>query len=500
MNTKFWRKEGGKELADIHAASGVLMFRHFLEGIVRCGLARYPHESGLEGSMRRLFKENIVPRLGDDLASVCAYAHLVDTQIQAVSKEFRPMLSRVFKEMAVGEGAYTSPYDEKHVQDAGRKRRRGLGGQHRRVHVKARLDLTTRVKDLLQFFDRLGLLQPVPVESTTVESAPNAPLFPDYDHERGTYSLGGTANVNALRSMFGVESSRPGTTQSNNRASPQPAGELAASADLGFMGNLLELAEADVPAANPGEADASNQQANPEENRPRPETLGSPVCGEPAGAAAGNGGVLPRTEATTEEVLRCDFRITVFDALRLVVEVMSSRSAANLRWVVPGDSTDDLVALLDYAETELTTAEFERVLLRVVDFKSELDTELCERLPLHRRYEGFLRHVLVPGLETGIVYAPPAALVAAAADSAPAAAECAGDAAAEGSVAPLEEPPAADAEPPPADDDAGDEPAPPAKEPELDFWRGIEDEDFEAEVAMSVRVWPDGFESQVAEW
>merc|ERR1711879_516310 len=57
------------------------------------------------------------------------------------------------------------------------------------------------------------------------------------------------------------------------------------------------------------------------------------------------------------------------------------------------------VSLLDYLETELTFVEFRRILVRIADRQTVVNdptSMLSQRLPLHRRFEGFLKHIFLP--------------------------------------------------------------------------------------------------------
>lgn len=114
------------------------------------------------------------------------------------------------------------------------------------------------------------------------------------------------------------------------------------------------------------------------------------------------------SSAQASEVLGCDFTFKLLDTLAILLEPAAARSIKRLRWNVRSDETptEEYVALLDYLETELTFVEFKRALLRLCDrqiFLADLadpDLGLCRRLPLHRRFEGFLQHVFLPALKS----------------------------------------------------------------------------------------------------
>merc|ERR1712190_480372 len=94
------------------------------------------------------------------------------------------------------------------------------------------------------------------------------------------------------------------------------------------------------------------------------------------------------------------------DVLGLLTEVLLPESLAKLCWTLrdAGLPKDEHVALLDYLETELTFAEFLRILLRITE-RATKPAVFSGPLPLHRRVEDFLEHVLFPALSKP--YVPP---------------------------------------------------------------------------------------------
>jgi len=100
-------------------------------------------------------------------------------------------------------------------------------------------------------------------------------------------------------------------------------------------------------------------------------------------------------DMTDEQVVtRNDFTMSFHDVLRIIVEVMLPEGVERLCWGTKGDADprDELVALLDYAETELTFIEFQRLLLRFAEIK------LKEIAPPPRCLQIFLAHVFFPAL------------------------------------------------------------------------------------------------------
>merc|ERR1712216_685464 len=60
---------------------------------------------------------------------------------------------------------------------------------------------------------------------------------------------------------------------------------------------------------------------------------------------------------------------------------------------------EDVIGIVDFLESELTFCEFQRLLLRISEEKTQgIDPDLAWRLPTHRRLEGFLMHVFLPSV------------------------------------------------------------------------------------------------------
>jgi hypothetical protein len=207
---------------------------------------------------------------------------------------------------------------------------------------------------------------------------------------------------------------------------------------------------------------------------------------EPDGQARSldrSGGAKGR-EPSLMEVLQCDFTMGVLEALRFLSELWSPQSRARLCWELLREESpkDERVSLLEFMETELTFVEFSRLILRLVERHTE---EAMSALPLHRRLEGFMRHVFLPALK--VPYVPPIP-----------------------PPAPMQEP----ADPPvqeeaTATDAPGPETdAPPsssggareAGEPKT-FWRGLLNSDSkEAVTSAAPRCWPKDYDQEAAEW
>eukprot|EP00927_Polykrikos_kofoidii_P035786 TRINITY_DN30314_c0_g1_i1.p1 TRINITY_DN30314_c0_g1~~TRINITY_DN30314_c0_g1_i1.p1 ORF type:complete len:1248 (+),score=194.36 TRINITY_DN30314_c0_g1_i1:118-3861(+) len=481
--TFFWRREGATNIYDIHLPGTILIFRQFLEGLVRLALARYPNERGLERQMCRLFKERLVPCFGRSPSSESMWASLANTRLQEVSLEFEAIMWQLFKNLAVGDGAYRPPAgapeasdstlseevatsngvvkkigsaDEPHVEadvraaihavadlEHGsqfvvlessaspasppsapqmapqaaasivvalrkRTRRRGLGGQQRRVHVRARLDVTIRVKDLLQLLRGVGLLIPAHGPDHIAAGPAVAavgifgavlppPAVGSTSPLTGDDTMTPIAELSELRGMLFKPSSAAsdrvvdGSSLKPTRVAENSANRHKAAASDGPRDARKSIAQRAL------ELSQSHDDRQPKHEDSLLGVMGAEEAVAPPPQC-------PRTaeNAKPEEVLVCDFRLTFIDVLQIVLEVISPSTTQRLRWSLHGAESpvEELVPLLEFVETELTFVEFKRSLLRLVERQTQLaDTEICRRLPLHRRFEGFLRHVLMPSLE-----------------------------------------------------------------------------------------------------
>lgn len=214
-------------------------------------------------------------------------------------------------------------------------------------------------------------------------------------------------------------------------------------------------------------------------------------------AVVGGVAVAPQAEPETSEseVLACDFKVSIYEILQLVCEVSGPDSKQNLRWALRGEETgkEEHIGVADFIESELTYCEFQRLLLRITERKTQgLDPDLAWRLPVHRRLQGFLKHVFFPSLECPLVSAKEVEQPVEASEP----------------VAPDEQPVASDASPAPdatveggAEDavevtaDVDDKPRP------FVLWRGFEGSDLHCQEGMAApRAWPEEYEVGVAAW
>ncbi|CAE8596889.1 unnamed protein product, partial [Polarella glacialis] len=228
------------------------------------------------------------------------------------------------------------------------------------VHVRARLDVTIRVKDAMLLLDKAGLLTFAQGQPELQE--PHGSVFSDLSA--------------AARPPSELEDTRPATA---------PIAELQGLKD--FVGH---------PSPSPFSSLGENQRRvlSPEELH---EAVGPPrVWGcEPAADAA-----------ALEEFLRGDFRADYLAVLRIITEVLRPEMSARICWNLGTNSLDEHVALLDFLETELTFIEFQRLLLRFAEHSSR-QAAATSCIPSSCCLENFLKNVFMPALEKPYLHPAP---------------------------------------------------------------------------------------------
>eukprot|EP00929_Paragymnodinium_shiwhaense_P118893 TRINITY_DN90795_c0_g1_i1.p1 TRINITY_DN90795_c0_g1~~TRINITY_DN90795_c0_g1_i1.p1 ORF type:complete len:1298 (+),score=324.29 TRINITY_DN90795_c0_g1_i1:109-4002(+) len=646
--SKFWRQEGTSDLSDIHLPGTSLIFRHFLESIVRIALARYPNDCGLEVQLRRLLKVNFADhRPTARSMGEIAWATMAEPSMTRAFADHEEELWALFKGMAVGEGSYKPMWNvalgkeesnlnqSRHMSAADisrqtassdlhpnpeedvdflegskklkeaiegtaarlttaeqverererqaamlaqnaameaaqaaardalrsrRHRRRGFGGQTRRLQVKARLDVTVRVKDLLLLLRQAGFLRASPGPGHPASDPertlpdPYGAIFPadaskrpsTTGREAGMTPIDDLANLGDFLGGGGPFEKRI-STMSNGTASAAPL--LGAALDLGLgqakKAGLAIQASHFLGASVFGGASVSRRNSVGSESRKSPRAASRPEKGpeeidevfSEGHFAVGNHGigaeaaVLAKAAEAAESAVtgqdefgkaiwkeecvtalkRCDFSVASVDLLRILMEVLPPASLNHLRWSCKGaeNPTEEQVPLLEFIETELTFAEFRRVLMRIADEQTQAhissDIEVVQKMALHMRVDGFLRHVFLPALQEPWV--PPAPVEE---PAAPESRNPSGKSAQEGGDAvPAEEPPAEEAHDG-VEAEGATEPPPPPPEPPV-FWLGFDtlhDEHIdeiggdreEREEANATRMWPVWYLEEVTNW
>jgi hypothetical protein len=471
LRSSFWRREGEDGLSDIHAASCPFTFRHFLEGVVRMAIAGYPNEDGLDQRVRRLFKERLIPAIGKpaNVSSKGALGFLSDERMERIRKHNEALLWKLFKSLVPnhdraehhGRSSFSQDCSKENLDPLEadskahqisigrwnihpRTRRRGVGGLDARMHVKARLDVTVRVKDLLQLLNVSGMLllstgkpaaNPLSFgeaadtcrsRSSNPESdpfgavfpgpiAPNLPSDPQGGgDERATpvEGLEALAGTNMTQISASTEIDPAAVRLATPQMPPTPA-----AAQLTTMTLAPALATSCAASANPPNTcplvrPANRSSLTDEDGIPYSSDTAPPKENASASASSADASEFqvdnrqPVEDACAVELCqKCDFTRSTVEVLGFIAEMMRSSSLTKLRWSVRGDdSTEGLVPLLEYVESEVTFIEFQRLLMRLADCPSTRSEEAMaastewQQLPAFQRLDMFLRTIFEPSL------------------------------------------------------------------------------------------------------
>jgi hypothetical protein len=548
-----FRRPDGDRCRKTHDMARPLLQRQFLEAMVRVSLARFPHERGLEAQINRLFKELIALGMDKIPRSDGPFVCVAEPNIRKALDYFEPTLSRLFggrcaftqpeanpstggadavvnsdgrpgSRGAIGDAASASAQSASSstfVADTGNAANakggnvestttpaagmRGFGDfavGGRSSNVRARLDVTVRVKDVLKLLESIGLLCSTPVVALGEFGNAFGCALPPVGDFGGFSKLDGASLTKTLA---------PGALAT--RGSAAGLGETEVS---GSHGATPAGANGGTPA-NTAAAGALNINTPVDVNKSREKYASNASTSADArrsstdgNASATDGAVTVPTppdlnvRASIEDFAQQDVRCNLADVLRIITGVLSPASVANIRMRMdPDDMTPspDTVTLLEYLETELIYAEFERVLLCLAD--RALPFESRARLFPARVFEGFLQFVFLPALSSSYVPPPQAESARGATASDPQqGSNVGGGGGGEGAAA-------AEA----AADDASAAAAASAVEDQvaesledvnavLDLWHGFDGINTSAlaERMQAPRTWPPGYETDVTTW
>jgi hypothetical protein len=509
VNVTHFRRPDGDRCRKTHDMTRPLLQRQFLEAMVRVALARFPHERGLESQLNRLFKELVGFGIDQIPHSDGPFACVAEPNIRRALDYFEPVLADLFGgpcSFTPVEASAPSAGADMSGNIDGRPGRRGAGGDAtpakanslasgmrgfgdfgaavKRSNVRARSDVTVRVKDVLKLLDSMGLLCSTPAVSLgEVGNAFSCAIPPIVEFGASPESDGASfaqtlppAALTTRSSAAGLGmtevASLHGTTLAG--ASGGTPANTAVSGTLNIpVGSMVDVARSSTDGAAPIPDGAVTALPPPDPN----------VC------------------ASAEDFAQQDVRCNLADVLRIITGVLSPLSVANIRMRMDPDDVApnvDAVTLLEYLETELIYAEFERVLVCLGD--RALPHGIRERLVPARVLEGFLQHIFLPALSCP--YAPP--LQGASADGTttfdPQGSD-GGGGSAEGSATAEVATEDASAT---AVASAGEEQGAPdeANAELLDLWHGFDGMNLWAlaEINQAPRTWPVGCEMDVANW
>lgn len=358
--TKFWRCETGADLVEVHLPTRRLLYRQFLESLIRMALASFPNECGMEPQLRRLFKERLRPEQKKEQTEPAAenafparnvFGFFLDSDIRSTLDDLEPGLRALFR---------SSQYDTMSHVPQGNPTAANLpslealsscrfgdfGASRRHMHVNARHDITTRLKDVLKLLDSMGFLRNLITLDLPGERV-YEPLVPE----------------------------------------PEPIVEMPVE-DGGSVGSGSQAEDDDSSVEkviNYALRFLAGKQVLPRRK------------GEEAGGPIG-----PPDFADT------DLQTTLQDVLRIASDVLSPEYRDRLRWQWNeeiGECPGDYVSLLEYAESELTYVEFVRLLVYIADDVTVRNHAVASRVSPAKRIDGFLRNIFLPALQNP--YTPP---------------------------------------------------------------------------------------------
>jgi len=377
------QQSGNKDHFDVHSPTTSMLLRHFLEATVRLAIARFPDERGLASQVHRLFDEHL---LREELSAASAtsdtsdraqhlWDFLVHPKFHLARVEFEPALRSLF------EGCAAAINNASKAQSG--KPAKGLllapccggysGPRREMASALARSDKTLRLKDVLRLLDRLGFLLPTTEGAACLDN----PLSQALRLSEALVGDEDALSADCLTDRTATEESG-GQEPMNVESVPTAAAKAlpTPSVDSGI-----------ATAAPVGDVGTSTAVADNGRGLP-----------QKAGALPGLALEMP----SASELTPCTFGVTLLQLLRLTTEVMSPETIDLLQWDIDSQTFktgNELVSLLEYVETELVFAEFHRLLLRLAELGTCSDAALCEKLPLHSRFRGFLRHVFFPAFE-----------------------------------------------------------------------------------------------------
>lgn len=499
--SKYRRTED--QLQNIHAPTSYLLFRQFIEAIVRLAPARFPVEKNLEAQVQRIFKE-VKDTLEKDPASQKAFEFIADRETNNVLEQFRPRLLRLFN----GE-----PDEQSKKNEIMQARYAGdFGPSRRSYHVRARLDKTVRPKDLIRLFNKMGFIQgltraDVPLEDLCkqvfAESLDDDLLVLDQrEHEAFLEALDSGSTTPSEDDLgtrglgLAQTGSGPGMSTGIGGGIGGFGGGFGGGISGGFGLGMSDAEEkkrrkadqAELPRGKSGAIGRTGSKRRDEDEKTLKDKDGQSGTKQQVAALA--------------DFAQCDFTITPLRLLRIILEVASPSSVKNLYWQLNRArialEDHECSTILEFVESELTFIEFLRLLLRICDLGTRKDIALCERLGPASRLEGFMKHIFLPALCSP--YQPPAAPTEETekTDAVPASGN---------ELLPpnLEESKSAGSarSPRPESHVAEDEAVEVKNEMQdaLELWAGFDEYDCaDAEMNYSFRNWPEGYEKEVAAW
>mmetsp|Transcript_54551 Transcript_54551/g.127513 ORF Transcript_54551/g.127513 Transcript_54551/m.127513 type:complete len:1021 (-) Transcript_54551:70-3132(-) len=359
--------EGCTQPSDIHAFDRPLMFRHYIESIVRLSVCRFPVERGMEPQLRRLLSEAVITTVEahEDVEDV--FGFLNDSAIQETWQELGPELLRHVGGATTDEARLDAPLP--------------YGSSKRRFVVNARQETTFRLKDVFRLLRNAGLLKPmlcedIPQAGEEAAHGPVLKFFPDDESS----------------------AKDEGETDADTKSAKSSPRLRASVADRFSMNRGYTYSRFSVSGRGGlGAFDVESVMDNDAATRKDDETE--------AGTEAGGKGDLEQSSASAANPLadltQFDFSLTVLEVLVFVTEVLNFNSLDCLRWqfepkTVPSHG---YINLMEYMEVDLTFIEFFRLLLRIAERAAPpVVVRGAGDVPVPALFDAMLRQIVLPSL------------------------------------------------------------------------------------------------------
>lgn len=258
-------------------------------------------------------------------------------------------------------------------------------GVSRQLHVRARYDVTLRIKDILRFLEILGLLKNMPLDT----SIPLAEALAS-DDNLSSSNVPGPAGLCAVVEEVQEETGEGSEEEEGSGASGLQDDEMSEAGRRPLLGisklnffppsSLLGKSEDKESKKKKSAADKASK-AKEKEQSPR----------DSAASLAAEFSLMDLTSSPVE-------------ILRVLAQVLPPASLSTLQWTLPDMSNspkqpeeshpEALTTLLEYMETELVFAEFLRLMVLLAEHTTKKYAKWCENIPQNKRLESFLHHVL----------------------------------------------------------------------------------------------------------
>ena len=83
-------------MVKVHSPDHTMLFRHFMEGVVRTAMARYPYIPTMDAQLEKLFKVNILPNLHTPPTTALSFKIIRSKKFLQMRQKYDPVLFQIF--------------------------------------------------------------------------------------------------------------------------------------------------------------------------------------------------------------------------------------------------------------------------------------------------------------------------------------------------------------------------------------------------------------------